>query len=76
VQAEYVRVPHADGSLHALPPGGLSDADACMFSDVFPTAYECAAASQNFWISRHELLQSCPLHQNKCSPYCQALSRY
>jgi len=36
-------VPHADGSLHALPPGGLSDADACMFSDVFPTAYECAA---------------------------------
>ncbi len=52
MQAEYVRVPHADGSLHALPPGGLSDADACMFSDVFPTAYECATALQYFWISR------------------------
>ena len=38
-----MRVPHADGSLHALPPGGLNDADACMFSDVFPTAYERAA---------------------------------
>ena len=53
-QAEYVRVPHADGSLHALPPGGLSDADACMFSDVFPTAYECAAPAAHAHITAVE----------------------
>lgn len=35
-------MPHADGSLHVLPPG-LDAAAACMFSDAFPTAYECAA---------------------------------
>ncbi len=42
VQAEYVRVPHADCGLHAVPPG-LDDAAACMFSDIYPTSYECAA---------------------------------
>jgi len=39
-QAEYVRIPHAETSLHALP----KDADevACvMLSDIFPTGFEC-----------------------------------
>lgn len=38
-QAEYVRVPFADLSVHALP-GGLSASDAVLFADIFPTAYE------------------------------------
>lgn len=39
-QAEYVRVPHANFSLHVLPPGVPSDL-AVTFSDILPTAYEC-----------------------------------
>lgn len=39
-QAEYVRIPHADTSLHHVPPG--LDAEAVvMLSDILPTAYEC-----------------------------------
>ncbi|MGC9543906.1 zinc-dependent alcohol dehydrogenase family protein [Streptomyces sp. UG1] len=38
-QAEYVRVPHADLSVHALP-GGLDGKDAVLLADIFPTAYE------------------------------------
>ncbi|MFJ7333188.1 zinc-dependent alcohol dehydrogenase family protein [Streptomyces sp. NPDC101110] len=38
-QAEYVRVPHADLSVHPLP-GGLASKDAVLFADIFPTAYE------------------------------------
>ncbi len=39
-QAEYVRIPHADGSLHALPEG--SDEEAMvMLSDILPTSFEC-----------------------------------
>ncbi|QOV41305.1 zinc-dependent alcohol dehydrogenase family protein [Streptomyces ferrugineus] len=38
-QAEYVRVPHADLSVHALP-GGLDSKDAVLLADIFPTAYE------------------------------------
>ena len=39
-QAEYVRIPHADTSLHAIPPG--SDEEALvMLSDILPTGYEC-----------------------------------
>jgi alcohol dehydrogenase len=39
-QAEYVRIPHADTSLHAIPPG--SDEDTLvMVSDILPTGYEC-----------------------------------
>ena len=41
-QAEYCRVPHADGSLHPLPAGGLDAGEACMFCDVYPTSFECA----------------------------------
>ena len=39
-QAEYVRIPHADGSLYHLPPD--SDEDAMvMLSDILPTGFEC-----------------------------------
>ncbi|MDK1342927.1 zinc-dependent alcohol dehydrogenase family protein [Streptomyces sp. 378] len=38
-QAEYVRVPHADLSVHPLP-GALESNDAVLFADIFPTAYE------------------------------------
>ncbi|CAM5242582.1 zinc-dependent alcohol dehydrogenase family protein [Streptomyces aurantiogriseus] len=38
-QAEYVRVPFADLSVHALP-GTLDGKDAVLLADIFPTAYE------------------------------------
>jgi len=38
-QAESVRIPFADTSLHHLPPGVNEDA-VVMFSDVFPTGFE------------------------------------
>jgi alcohol dehydrogenase len=38
-QAEYVRVPFADGSLHKLPEG-VSDEAAVMLSDIVPTGFE------------------------------------
>ncbi|MEU6379904.1 zinc-dependent alcohol dehydrogenase family protein [Streptomyces sp. NPDC046909] len=38
-QAEYVRVPHADLSVHALP-STLESNDAVLLADIFPTAYE------------------------------------
>jgi alcohol dehydrogenase len=39
-QAEYVRIPHADTSLHPIPPD--SDEEALvMLSDILPTGYEC-----------------------------------
>lgn len=38
-QAEFVRIPHADNSLHAIPPG--SDEEALvMLSDILPTGHE------------------------------------
>ncbi|MGB7556436.1 MAG: zinc-dependent alcohol dehydrogenase family protein [Candidatus Korobacteraceae bacterium] len=39
-QAEYVRIPHADGSLHPFPAGGDEEA-LVMLSDAFPTGFEC-----------------------------------
>ena len=39
-QAEYVRVPHADNSLHALPARADEDA-MVMLSDILPTGFEC-----------------------------------
>jgi alcohol dehydrogenase len=39
-QAEYVRIPHADGSLHPFPAGGDEEA-LVMLSDTFPTGFEC-----------------------------------
>ncbi|MFE3137899.1 zinc-dependent alcohol dehydrogenase family protein [Streptomyces scopuliridis] len=38
-QAEYVRVPYADFSVHRLP-GALDSKDAVLLADIFPTAYE------------------------------------
>ena len=39
-QADFVRIPQADSSLHRLPAGMDEDA-AVMLSDIFPTALEC-----------------------------------
>ncbi len=39
-QAEYVRIPHADGSLHTFPADGDEEA-MVMLSDIFPTGLEC-----------------------------------
>ncbi|MET8808970.1 zinc-dependent alcohol dehydrogenase family protein [Streptomyces sp. NPDC004546] len=38
-QAEYVRVPYADLSVHPLP-ATVADEDAVLFADIFPTSYE------------------------------------
>ena len=43
-QAEYVRIPWADTSLHRMPPG--ADAEAMvMLSDILPTGFECGVLS-------------------------------
>jgi alcohol dehydrogenase len=39
-QAEYVRIPFADNSLHLIPDGADEEA-LVMLSDIFPTAFEC-----------------------------------
>lgn len=39
-QAEYVRIPHADSSLYAVPQGADESA-LVMLSDIFPTGLEC-----------------------------------
>jgi alcohol dehydrogenase len=39
-QAEYVRIPHADGSLYLVPTGADEDA-LVMLSDILPTGFEC-----------------------------------
>jgi len=39
-QAEYVRIPHADTSLHHLPADADEEA-MVMLSDIFPTGFEC-----------------------------------
>jgi alcohol dehydrogenase len=39
-QAEYVRIPHADTSLHPIVPGMDEDA-LVMLSDILPTGLEC-----------------------------------
>jgi alcohol dehydrogenase len=39
-QAEYVRIPFADHSLYAIPPGADEEA-MVMLSDILPTGYEC-----------------------------------
>jgi alcohol dehydrogenase len=38
-QADYVRVPYADLSVHPLP-GAMDSADAVLLADIFPTSYE------------------------------------
>ena len=39
-QAEHVRVPHADNSLHPVPRGADEEA-LVMLSDILPTGFEC-----------------------------------
>jgi alcohol dehydrogenase len=39
-QAQYVRIPHADNSLHKVP-SGVSEEGLVMLSDILPTALEC-----------------------------------
>jgi alcohol dehydrogenase len=39
-QAEYVRIPHADGSLYSFPADGDQEA-LVMLSDILPTGFEC-----------------------------------
>jgi alcohol dehydrogenase len=39
-QAEYVRIPQADGSLHNFPADG-DEEDMVMLSDILPTGFEC-----------------------------------
>lgn len=39
-QAEYVRIPHADTSLHKIP-SGVDENALVMFSDILPTGFEC-----------------------------------
>lgn len=39
-QAEYVRIPYADTSLHKLPES-IDEEAAVMLSDILPTGYEC-----------------------------------
>ncbi len=39
-QAEYVRIPHADNSLYAIPQGADEEA-LVMLSDILPTGFEC-----------------------------------
>jgi alcohol dehydrogenase len=39
-QAEYVRIPYADTSLHPIPPDGDEEA-LVMLSDILPTGLEC-----------------------------------
>ncbi len=39
-QAEYVRIPHADNSLYAVPKGADEEA-LVMLSDILPTGFEC-----------------------------------
>jgi alcohol dehydrogenase len=39
-QAEFVRIPHADNSLYAAPPGA-DEAALVMLSDILPTGFEC-----------------------------------
>ena len=45
-QAEYVCIPHADNSLHAIPPG-VDEEALVMLSDILPTGYEIGVLNGN-----------------------------
>lgn len=45
-QAEYVRIPHADNSLHRVPEGANDEA-LVMLSDILPTSFEIGTLSAN-----------------------------
>ena len=75
-------MPHADCGLHAVPPG-LDDAAACMFSDIYPTSYECAALHCLAFAVEHSASTDTPRisrntmqgYQNLCSTRCNMLSQ-
>ena len=43
-QAQFARIPHADTSLYAVPPG-VDEEALLMLSDILPTAFECGVLS-------------------------------
>lgn len=43
-QAQYVRIPHADGSLYSCPEGE-DEESLVMLSDILPTGFECGVLS-------------------------------
>ena len=45
-QAEYVRIPFADNSLYAVPPG-IDEEALVMLSDILPTGFECGAMGRS-----------------------------
>jgi alcohol dehydrogenase len=45
-QAEYVRIPFADNSLHLVPPG-IDEKALVMLSDILPTGLECGVLNGN-----------------------------
>ncbi|ARJ50802.1 zinc-dependent alcohol dehydrogenase family protein [Staphylococcus lutrae] len=45
-QAEYVRIPHADNSLHRVPDAANDEA-LVMLSDILPTSFEVGTLSSN-----------------------------
>jgi len=45
-QAEYVRIPYADTSLHPMPPG-VDDEVLVMLSDILPTSFEIGVLNGN-----------------------------
>jgi alcohol dehydrogenase len=45
-QAEFVRIPHADNSLYAVPVGADEEA-LVMLSDILPTSFECGVLKGN-----------------------------
>lgn len=46
-QAEYVRIPHADNSLHMIPDDTTDEESMVMLSDIFPTGFEIGVLSGN-----------------------------
>lgn len=45
-QAEYVRIPHAENSLHRIP-SNIDLGEVVAFSDAFPTGMECGTLNAN-----------------------------
>ena len=54
-QAEYVRIPHADGTLFPAPDG-MDDKTLLMMSDIFPTGYYGVTRATSFFASESESL--------------------
>jgi hypothetical protein len=57
-QAEYVRIPYADGSLYHFPPGGDEEA-LVMLSDILPTGFECGVSQRASETRGHDRYRGC-----------------